>query len=95
MHWVGFFVFGMLIGAVVRALVAGKAGGWSVSILTGAGGAMLGGCLCRAGGIRDDSEPSAFVMSLLAAFAVVAVYHAIVARRRHTRLVSEMGRPET
>ena len=94
MNWVGFFVFGMLIGAVVRALVAGNAGGWNVSILIGAAGAMLGACLSRVGGIRDDSEPSAFVMSLLGAFALVAAYHAIVARRRYSRLVSDK-RPVT
>jgi uncharacterized membrane protein YeaQ/YmgE (transglycosylase-associated protein family) len=94
MHWVGFLVFGMLIGAVVRVLVAGKAGGWRVSILIGAGGAMIGASLGRVGGFLDDSEPSAFVMSLLAAFALVAVYHAIVARRRYTALVSER-RPVT
>jgi uncharacterized membrane protein YeaQ/YmgE (transglycosylase-associated protein family) len=94
MHWVGFLVFGILIGAVVRVLVAGKAGSFRGSILIGASGAIIGASLGRIGGFHDDSEPSAFVMSLLAAFALVAVYHGAAARRRYSALISER-RPVT
>jgi uncharacterized membrane protein YeaQ/YmgE (transglycosylase-associated protein family) len=81
-EFVGFLLFGTLIGAVVRLLVAGRAGGWGVSILSGAGGALLGALLGRSGALRGDLDSGGFVASLLGAFTLVAVYHAAAAARR-------------
>jgi uncharacterized membrane protein YeaQ/YmgE (transglycosylase-associated protein family) len=75
-------LFGTLIGGAVRMLVAGKAGGWWVSILGGGCGALLGGFLGRGGGFPEDPGSAGFVMSILGAFGVVAVYHAVASRRR-------------
>jgi uncharacterized membrane protein YeaQ/YmgE (transglycosylase-associated protein family) len=82
-HVVGFLVFGLLIGGVTSTLVAIKpAGGWGVSMLCGVLGALIGGFFGRVAGLYGDGEPTAFVMALLGAFALVAVYHTAVARRR-------------
>jgi uncharacterized membrane protein YeaQ/YmgE (transglycosylase-associated protein family) len=81
-HFVGFLLFGMLIGVVMRLLVAGRAGGWGASMLSGVGGAMLGGFMGRVGKLNGDGESAGFVMSLLVAFTLVAIYHAVAAWRR-------------
>lgn len=81
MYFVGFLLFGTLIGGAIRMLVAERAGGWSISMISGAGGALLGGLLGR-GQLHGDREPAGFVLSLLGAFALVAVYHAVAATRR-------------
>ncbi len=82
MQFLGFVLFGTLIGGVVRLIVARRAGGWWVSTLGGGCGALLGGILGRRGGLVGDLESAGFVMSVLGAFAVVAVYHWIASRRR-------------
>jgi uncharacterized membrane protein YeaQ/YmgE (transglycosylase-associated protein family) len=83
-HVVGFVLFGLVIGVVARMLVGGKSpGGWGPSMVSGAVGAMLGGFFGRFAGLYHDREPAGFVMALLGAFALVAVYH--VARRRRAR----------
>jgi uncharacterized membrane protein YeaQ/YmgE (transglycosylase-associated protein family) len=81
-HFLGFLLFGTLIGASVRLLVAQRAGGWAISILSGAGGALIGGFLGRCAELRSDLDSAGFAMSLLGAFALVAVYHVVAATRR-------------
>jgi uncharacterized membrane protein YeaQ/YmgE (transglycosylase-associated protein family) len=80
--FVGFLLFGTLIGAVIRLLVAGRAGSWGVSMLSGGGGALLGGSLGRLGALRGDHDSGGFSMALLGAFALVVVYHLVAAMRR-------------
>ncbi|HLK36539.1 MAG TPA: GlsB/YeaQ/YmgE family stress response membrane protein [Polyangiaceae bacterium] len=63
-------------------LVAGKAGGWIVSLMSGVTGSALGGLFGGADTFRSDPETAAFSMSLLGAFALTAVYHVVAARRR-------------
>ena len=82
MPFVGFLLFGTLIGGVVRMLVAEKAGGWAASVMSGGAGALFGGLLGRADAFRGDPESAAFMLSLLGAFASVGVYHALTAFRR-------------
>jgi uncharacterized membrane protein YeaQ/YmgE (transglycosylase-associated protein family) len=80
--FVGFLLFGALIGAAIRLLVAKRGGGWTVSMSSGAGGAFLGGLLGRGGELRGDLGSAGFVTSLLGAFALVAVYHVTAATLR-------------
>jgi hypothetical protein len=79
---VGFLLFGTLVGGVVRMLVAQHAGGWWISIVSGAGGALLGGLFGRIDRLSSDPDSSAFAMSLLGAFAMFAAYHVVAASRR-------------
>jgi uncharacterized membrane protein YeaQ/YmgE (transglycosylase-associated protein family) len=81
-HFLGFLLFGTLIGVTVRMLVAKRAGGWGISILSGAFGALLGGFLGRSAGFHRDLDSAGFVMSVLGAFSVVVLYHAVAAMRR-------------
>jgi uncharacterized membrane protein YeaQ/YmgE (transglycosylase-associated protein family) len=82
LHFVGLLLFGMLIGVVIRMLVARNAGGWAVSMLSGIGGAVVGGLVAGAGSAHGSGESARFVASLLGAFTLVALYHAFAARRR-------------
>jgi uncharacterized membrane protein YeaQ/YmgE (transglycosylase-associated protein family) len=71
-----------LLGSTVRMLVANKAGGWTVSMLGGAGGALAGAWIARASEFHADPASPGFASSLLGAFVVVAMYHAAAAMRR-------------
>ena len=83
MHVVVFLLFGLIVGAIARLLVPGKEpGGWVVSMLLGIGGALLGGFLGRLFGLYREGEAPGFIMSLLGAIVLVAIYHAIAMRRR-------------
>jgi uncharacterized membrane protein YeaQ/YmgE (transglycosylase-associated protein family) len=83
-HFLGFVLLGTLIGGAVRMLVAGRAGGWWVSMVGGGCGGLLGGILGRRGGFLEDLESAGFILSILGAFAVVAVYHIVASRRLQT-----------
>jgi uncharacterized membrane protein YeaQ/YmgE (transglycosylase-associated protein family) len=82
MHLLAFLLFGLVIGAIARLIVPGREpGGWIVSMLLGVGGAFLGGFLGRALGLYQYGEAAGWVMSLLGAVILVAIYHAIAVRR--------------
>jgi uncharacterized membrane protein YeaQ/YmgE (transglycosylase-associated protein family) len=80
--FIGFVVFGALIGAVVRMLAAGRAGSWTGSTLSGAAGALLGGSVGRLDGLRGSQDSGGFGMALVGAFVVVAAYNFTAAGRR-------------
>jgi uncharacterized membrane protein YeaQ/YmgE (transglycosylase-associated protein family) len=83
MHTILFLLFGLVVGAVARLIVPGREpGGWVVSMLLGVGGSLVGGFLGRMVGLYREDQPASFVMSLLGAIALVAVYHWVAAGRR-------------
>jgi uncharacterized membrane protein YeaQ/YmgE (transglycosylase-associated protein family) len=85
MHVIAFLIFGLIVGAIARLLVPGKEpGGWIVSMLLGIGGALIGGFIGRAVGLYGQNQGAGFVMSLIGAVILVAIYHAVtVGRRQH------------
>jgi uncharacterized membrane protein YeaQ/YmgE (transglycosylase-associated protein family) len=83
MHVALFLIFGLIVGALARLIVPGREpGGWLVSLLLGVGGALLGGFVGRAIGLYRDGQGAGFIMSLLGAVVLVAIYHAVAVRRR-------------
>ena len=86
MNMILFLIFGLVVGALARVIVPGREpGGWLVSLGLGIAGAFLGGFIGRALGFySSDVTTGGFVMSLLGAIVLVAIYHA-VARRRIAR----------
>lgn len=83
MHILMFLLFGLVVGAIARWIVPGREpGGWVVSMLLGIGGAFLGGFFGRVVGLYREGQPAGFVMSLVGAVVLVAVYHSVTARRR-------------
>ena len=86
MHIIVFLLFGLLVGTMARWIVPGREpGGWIISILLGLGGSLLGGYFGRVVGMYREGQPAGFVMSLLGAVALVAVYHTVTNGRRMSR----------
>src|SRR5579859_5633934 len=83
MNLILFLIFGLVVGALARLIVPGREpGGWLASLLLGVAGAFLGGLIGRALGFySDDVTTGGFVMSLIGAIILVAVYHAVTRRR--------------
>lgn len=78
----GWIVFGLIVGAVAKLLMPGRdPGGIIVTMLLGIAGAVLGGFAGRAMGLYREGEAAGFLMSLLGAVVVLAVYR-MMSRRR-------------
>ena len=77
----GWIVFGLVIGVVAKLLMPGRdPGGIIITMLLGIAGAVLGGFLGRAMGLYGPNDAAGFLMSLVGAIALLAVYR-MVARR--------------
>jgi uncharacterized membrane protein YeaQ/YmgE (transglycosylase-associated protein family) len=79
---IGWIVFGVVVGAIAKLLMPGKdPGGFIVTMLLGIVGAVVGGWLGRATGMYGPNEPAGFLMALVGAVVVLAVYRMMVGRR--------------
>jgi uncharacterized membrane protein YeaQ/YmgE (transglycosylase-associated protein family) len=77
----GWIVFGVIVGIVAKLLMPGRdPGGIIITMLLGIAGAVLGGFLGRAMGLYGPNEAAGFLMSLVGAIALLALYR-LVARR--------------
>jgi uncharacterized membrane protein YeaQ/YmgE (transglycosylase-associated protein family) len=78
-----FLIFGLIVGAIARLIVPGREpGGWLTSLVIGVAGAFLGGFLGRVFGLYTrEVTTGGFVMSLVGAIVLVAIYHAVARRR--------------
>jgi uncharacterized membrane protein YeaQ/YmgE (transglycosylase-associated protein family) len=81
--WIGWIIFGLIVGIVGKFLMPGRdPGGFIVTILLGIAGALLGGFVGRALGFYQEGEPAGFIMAVLGAIILLAIYRAVVGRRR-------------
>jgi uncharacterized membrane protein YeaQ/YmgE (transglycosylase-associated protein family) len=77
----GWILFGLVVGIVAKLLMPGRdPGGIIVTMLLGIIGAVVGGYLGRALGFYGPGEPAGFLMSLVGAIALLAIYR-LAARR--------------
>ena len=75
-------VFGLVIGVIAKLLMPGRdPGGFIVTILLGIAGAMVGGFLGRAMGFYGQGQTAGWLMSILGAVILLAVYRIMVRRR--------------
>lgn len=80
---IGWIVFGLVVGAIAKLVMPGRdPGGFIVTILLGIVGAVLGGWIGRTMGMYGPNEPAGFVMALIGAVVVLAIYRMAVGRRR-------------
>ena len=78
----GWILFGLIVGAVAKLIMPGNdPGGIIVTMLLGIVGAVVGGWLGRALGFYGPNDPAGFLMSLVGAVALLAVYRAFAGRR--------------
>jgi uncharacterized membrane protein YeaQ/YmgE (transglycosylase-associated protein family) len=79
---IGWIVFGLVVGAVAKLLMPGRdPGGFIVTILIGIVGAVIGGFFGRAMGWYREGEAAGFLMSLLGAIVLLAIYRMAIGRR--------------
>ena len=75
-------LFGLVIGIIAKLLMPGRdPGGFIVTILIGIAGAMIGGFVGRAMGFYGEGETAGWLMSILGAVILLALYR-MIARRR-------------
>jgi uncharacterized membrane protein YeaQ/YmgE (transglycosylase-associated protein family) len=78
----GWILFGLLVGAVAKLLMPGRdPGGFIITILLGITGALLGGFVGQALGWYEEGEAAGFLMSLVGAIALLAIYRAAIGGR--------------
>ena len=75
-------VFGLVIGIIAKLLMPGMdPGGFIVTILLGIAGALVGGFIGRALGFYGEGQSAGWLMSILGAIILLALYRMLVRRR--------------
>jgi uncharacterized membrane protein YeaQ/YmgE (transglycosylase-associated protein family) len=78
-------IIGLVVGAVAKLLMPGRdPGGAIITMAIGVAGAFLGTFLGRLVGWYGENEGAGFIMSVVGAVVLLAIYRA-VARNRLTR----------
>ena len=80
-HLIWVAILGLIIGALAKLIMPGKdPGGIFITMLLGIAGAFLGTFLGRFVGHYGADQSAGFIMSLIGALILLAIYHFI--RRR-------------
>ena len=75
-------LFGLVVGVIAKLLMPGRdPGGFIVTILLGIAGALIGGFVGRAMGFYGENQGAGWLMSILGAVILLALYR-MMARRR-------------
>ena len=75
-------LFGLVVGVIAKLLMPGRdPGGFIITILLGIAGAMIGGFVGQALGFYGPNEGAGWLMSILGAVILLALYR-MMARRR-------------
>ena len=79
----GWIVFGLIVGVIAKLLMPGRdPGGFVITILLGIAGAMLGGFIGRAIGFYGPNQSAGYIVSILGAVLLLAIYRAVGGHRR-------------
>ena len=82
MHWLWVILIGLVIGAVAKLLMPGKdPGGFIITILLGIAGSLVATWLGRVIGLYQEEQSAGFIMSVVGAVLLVAIYRAVAKRR--------------
>jgi uncharacterized membrane protein YeaQ/YmgE (transglycosylase-associated protein family) len=75
-------LFGLVIGVIAKLLMPGRdPGGFIVTILLGIAGALVGGFIGRAMGFYGEGDTAGWLMSILGAIILLALYRMLAGRR--------------
>jgi uncharacterized membrane protein YeaQ/YmgE (transglycosylase-associated protein family) len=78
MHWLWTIVIGLVIGALANLIMPGKdPGGFIVTILLGIAGSIVATWLGRVVGWYQGEQSAGFIMSVVGAMLLLAIYHAM------------------
>lgn len=79
---IAWILFGLVIGIIAKVLMPGRdPGGFIVTILLGIAGALVGGFAGRAMGFYGEGQSAGWIMSILGAVILLAVYRMMVRRK--------------
>ena len=79
---IAWILFGLVVGIIAKLLMPGRdPGGFIVTILLGIAGALLGGFIGQAMGWYAEGEPAGWIVSILGAILLLALYRMLVRRR--------------
>lgn len=82
MEIIGTIIIGLIVGVIAKLIMPGRdPGGFIVTILLGIAGAFVGTFIGRALGFYDTGEAAGFIMSLLGAILLLAIYRMVVRKR--------------
>jgi uncharacterized membrane protein YeaQ/YmgE (transglycosylase-associated protein family) len=81
--WIlSWILFGLVVGVIAKLLMPGRdPGGFIVTILLGIAGALVGGFIGRAMGFYGPGDAAGWLMSILGAIVLLALYR-MMSRRR-------------
>jgi uncharacterized membrane protein YeaQ/YmgE (transglycosylase-associated protein family) len=75
-------VFGLIVGALAKLIMPGDdPGGIIVTMLIGIAGAVVGGFLGRAMGFYGPEQAAGYLMSIVGAIVLLAIYRMATRRR--------------
>jgi uncharacterized membrane protein YeaQ/YmgE (transglycosylase-associated protein family) len=75
-------LFGLVVGVIAKLMMPGRdPGGFIVTILLGVAGALFGGFIGRAMGFYGENQGAGWIMSILGAILLLAIYRMMVRRR--------------
>ena len=75
-------LFGLVVGIIAKLLMPGRdPGGFIVTILLGIAGALVGGFIGRAMGFYGPNQGAGWLMSILGAIILLALYRVAIGRR--------------
>ena len=80
MSFIGFAIAGLIIGAIAKFVMPGRdPGGFLVTMILGMAGALLAGWIGRAMGLYAPGEAAGWIMSVIGAIILLAIYRAAIA----------------
>jgi uncharacterized membrane protein YeaQ/YmgE (transglycosylase-associated protein family) len=75
MHIIGWILFGLVVGIVAKFLMPGRdPRGFVITAILGIVGALVGGFAGRLIGLYREGDPVGFIMAVVGAIVVLAVY---------------------
>ncbi len=75
LHLLWMAIIGLIIGALAKFIMPGKdPGGIFITMLLGIAGALLAGWIGRAAGWYQEGQPAGFIMSVIGAIILLAIY---------------------
>jgi uncharacterized membrane protein YeaQ/YmgE (transglycosylase-associated protein family) len=87
MSIIALIVSGLIIGVIAKLLMPGRdPGGFIVTILLGIAGMFLGSWIGLAVGLYKPGQPAGWIVSILGALALLALYNLLFIRRSTHRI---------
>lgn len=82
MHYIWVAIIGVIVGALAKLIMPGKdPGGIIITMILGIAGSFLGTFIGRALGMYSQGEAAGFIMSLIGAIILLAIYRMFIGRR--------------